>query len=85
MDSILFLLGDGCEEVSNNESRFIDVDDLLIWSVHGDSIRPPLDHMPSCAIDIIINNVAMSLEDIDAGKAQAPNGLLRTKASLGAT
>ena len=39
-ESVLLLSDDGYVEAPNDEGRFVDVDDLPIWSVSGEAIRP---------------------------------------------
>lgn len=39
-ESILLLSDDGYVEAPNDDGRFIDVDDLPIWSVSGEAVRP---------------------------------------------
>ena len=40
LESILLLSDDGCVETADNDGRFHDVDDLPIWTVSGESMRP---------------------------------------------
>ena len=39
-ESILLLSDDGYVETADNDGRFHDVDDLPIWTVSGESMRP---------------------------------------------